>query len=69
VVFSTYGVDDLERTRQTWIKNGGEAIALPQAEAGTYLKDVTSVIPTVLTTNAQMKADYDTLLAAANKLR
>jgi C4-dicarboxylate-binding protein DctP len=69
VVFSTYGVDDLERTRQTWLKNAGEAITLPQAEAGTYLKDVTSVIPAVTATNAQIKADYDTLMAAANKLR
>lgn len=69
LVFSTFGVDDLERTRQTWLKNGGEAIALPQAEAGVYLKDVTSVIPTVLTSNAQMKADYDTMMETANKLR
>jgi C4-dicarboxylate-binding protein DctP len=69
VVFSTYGVEDVEKTKQTWIKNGGEAITLPQAEADVYLKDVTSVIPAVLTSNAQMKADYDTLMAAAKKLR
>jgi len=68
-VFSTYGVDDLDRTRQTWIKNGGEAIALPQAEAASYVKEVTSVIPAVMATNAQMKTDYDTMMAAANKLR
>jgi TRAP-type C4-dicarboxylate transport system substrate-binding protein len=69
VVFSTYGVDDVERTRQTWIKNGGEAITMPPAESATYLKDVTSVIPAVLATNAQMKIDYDTLMASAKKLR
>jgi C4-dicarboxylate-binding protein DctP len=69
VVFSTYGVEDVEKTKQTWIKNGGEAITLPQAEADVYLKDVTSVIPAVLMSNAQMKADYDTLMAAAKKLR
>jgi len=68
-VFSTYGVEDVEKTKQTWIKNGGEAIALPPAEAAVYLKDVTSVIPAVLATNAQMKIDYDTLMATAKKLR
>jgi hypothetical protein len=68
-VFSTYGVEDVEKTKQTWIKNGGEAITLPQAEAATYLKEVTSVIPAVTATNAQIKIDYDTLMAAANKLR
>jgi len=69
VVFSTYGVDDVERTRQTWLKNGGDPISLSKAEAEAYLKDVTSVIPAVLATNAQMKIDYDTLVAAAKKLR
>ncbi len=69
VVFSTYGVDDVERTRQTWLKNGGEAITMPPTEAAAYLKDVTSVIPAVLATNAEMKTDYDTLMAAAKKYR
>lgn len=69
VVFSTYGVEDVEKTKQTWIKNSGEAITLPKAEADVYLKDVTSVIPAVLATNAQMKIDYDTLMATAKKLR
>jgi TRAP-type C4-dicarboxylate transport system substrate-binding protein len=66
-VFTTVGVADVERTRQIWLKNGGEAITLPPAEAAIYLKDVTSVIPAVLATNPQMKADYDTIAAAANK--
>jgi len=30
-VFSTYGVEDVERTRQTWAKNGGEAITMAPA--------------------------------------
>ena len=68
-VFSTFGVADVERTREIWIKNGGEAIVLPPTEAASYLKDVTSVIPAVLATNAQMKEDYDTLMVAAKKLR
>jgi len=60
---------DVERTRQIWLKNGGEAITMPSAEAASYVKEVTSVIPGVLATNAQMKIDYDTMIAAAKKLR
>jgi TRAP-type transport system periplasmic protein len=66
-VFSTFGVADVERTREIWVKNGGEAIVLPPAEAASYLKDVTSVIPAVLETNPQMKIDYDTIVATAKR--
>ncbi len=66
-VFSTVGVEDVEKTRQLWIKNGGEAITLPPAEAAVYLKDVTSVIPAVMATDPQMKTDYETIIAAAKK--
>src|SRR5450830_1705949 len=68
-VFSTFGVADVERTREIWVKNGGEAITLPAAEAELYVKEVTSVIPAVLATNAQMKIDYDTMVAAAKNIR
>ena len=68
VVFSTVGVDDVEKTRQIWVKNGGEAITLPPAEAAAYLKDVTSVIPAVMASNPQMKADYDTIIAASKRI-
>ena len=67
VVFSTIGVEDVEKTRQIWVKNGGEAITLPPAEAAIYLKDVTSVIPAVLATDAQMKQDYETMQAVSKK--
>jgi TRAP-type transport system periplasmic protein len=69
VVFSTFGVADVERTREIWVKNGGEAITLAPAEAAAYLKDVTSVIPAVMETNAQLKTDYETMSATAKKLR
>jgi C4-dicarboxylate-binding protein DctP len=69
VVFSTYGVEDVERTRQIWVKNGGEAITMPPTEAEVYLKDVISVIPAVMATNAQMKLDYDTMVETAKRLR
>ncbi len=67
IVFSTLGVVDVEQTRKIWLKNGGEAITLPPAEAAIYLKDITSVIPAVLATNAQMKKDYDTMTAVSKK--
>jgi TRAP-type transport system periplasmic protein len=69
VVFSTFGVTDVERTREIWIKNGGEAITMAPEEAASYLKDVTSVIPAVLATNAQMKEDYETVITAAKRAR
>ena len=68
-VFISYGVADVERTRQTWLKNGGETITLPPAEAVAYLKDVTSVVPAVVANNPKMKEDYETLLAVAKKYR
>jgi TRAP-type C4-dicarboxylate transport system substrate-binding protein len=67
-LFSTVGVADVERTREIWVKNGGEAITMSPVEADIYVKEVTSVIPAVLATNAQMKEDYDTMMAVAKKL-
>lgn len=67
IVFSTLGVEDVEKTRQIWVKNGGEAITLPPAEAANYLRDVTSVIPGVLASNPQMKEDYETMQAVSKK--
>jgi TRAP-type transport system periplasmic protein len=69
VVFSTIGVEDVERTRQIWIKNGGEAITLPPAEADAYLADVTSALPALLAKNAEMKLDYEAMMAAGKKYR
>jgi TRAP-type transport system periplasmic protein len=69
VVFSTLGVEDVEKTRELWVKNGGEAITLPGAEADAYLRDVTSAIPAVLAKNVEMKLDYETIMAARKKYR
>jgi C4-dicarboxylate-binding protein DctP len=66
-VFSTIGVEDVEKTRQLWVKNGGEAITLPPAEAEAYLRDVTSAIPAVLAKNPEMKTDYETMQTAGKK--
>ena len=68
-VFTTYGVEDVERTRQTWVKNGGEAITMAPAEAKAYLDTVTSAASAVMADNPVMKADYEAFLAAAKKYR
>lgn len=68
-VFTSYGVADVERTRENWVKNGGETITLSPAEAANYLKEVTSVVPAIVATNPKMKEDYETLLAVAQKYR
>jgi len=66
---AAWAVEDIDRTFQTWKSKGGEVIALPAMEKTRYLEEVTSVIPKVASTNAAMKQDYETLLAAAKKYR
>jgi hypothetical protein len=52
-----------------WRKNGGELITLPPAEAKRYLDLVAPVATSVLSVNPKVKADYEALLAAAQKYR
>jgi C4-dicarboxylate-binding protein DctP len=68
-VFTGWGVEDVERSRVLWQKNGGENIVLPAAEAKRYLDETTSVLPPLLAANGQLKEDYEALLAAARKVR
>jgi TRAP-type transport system periplasmic protein len=68
-VFTGWGVEDVERGRVSWQKNGGENILLPAAEAKRYLDETTSVLPPLLASNPQLKEDYEALLAAARKAR
>ena len=51
------------------LKNGGELITLPPAEAKRYLDVVAPVATSVLSVNPQVKDDYEALLAAAKKYR
>lgn len=68
-IFSTYGVEDVERSRKTWEQHGGENIKLPPAETKRYLEQATSALPPILASNAQLKEDYEALVAAARKYR
>jgi C4-dicarboxylate-binding protein DctP len=66
---ANFADEDFERMVQTWKKNGGEIIKLPPAEAKRYTEDVTSIIPSILSSDPQIKEDYDALLTAAKKYR
>jgi C4-dicarboxylate-binding protein DctP len=68
-LFSTWGVEDLERIRKSWVGNGGEVYTMPSADAKRYLDDVTSVVEPILAKSPQLKEDYQALLAATKKYR
>jgi C4-dicarboxylate-binding protein DctP len=62
-----WSAEDVERTMQTWRKNGGEIIKLPANEAKNYIDDVSSVMPSIIASRPQVKEDYDAMRAAAKK--
>jgi TRAP-type transport system periplasmic protein len=68
-LFSSFGVEDVERGRKVWAQNGGENIQMPGAEAQKYLAETTSVLPALLAANPQLKEDYEALLAGAKRTR
>jgi C4-dicarboxylate-binding protein DctP len=68
-LFTGYNIQDVERIRQSWEKNGAKTITLPADEQKMYLNLVRSVTPGVVAKNPKMKEDYEALLAAANKYR
>jgi C4-dicarboxylate-binding protein DctP len=62
-----FAIEDVGRTAGIWTKNGGENIALSDAEAKAYLDQVKSVLPGLLNANAAIKADFDVLSASAQR--
>lgn len=68
-IFSTWGVEDVEKSRKVWESHGGQNIRLPAPEAQRYVELTTSVLPGVLAANPQLKEDYDALVAAARKAK
>jgi len=69
VVFTTIGIDDVERNTKGWLANGGELIRFSPAEGDAYLKQVTASAESALSRNPQLKQDYDAFAAAAKKYR
>lgn len=68
-IFSTWGVDDLARIRQSWEKHGGTTVTLPPADQKRYLDDVTAALQPILAKQPQVKEDYDALMAVSKKYR
>lgn len=64
-----FAIEDVARTGDVWKKNGGELIVLPDAESAAYLEQVKSVLPGLLSANPTIKTDFDTLAAAADRLK
>jgi hypothetical protein len=68
-LFFTWLPDDVERARQTWLKNKGEVISLSSAEQKRYLREVNQVTESILAGMPQIRADYEALKAAAARHR
>ena len=69
VLFGDWNLNDIKRGEEVWRRNGGEIIALPEAEAKRYIEIVTPVAAQVLSANPKIKEDYEAFLAAAKKHR
>jgi TRAP-type C4-dicarboxylate transport system substrate-binding protein len=65
---ASFEIKDDERAFATWKQHGGEIIDLPKAESDKYLKQVTSVLPKILATNAQLREDYEALHRTSERL-
>ncbi len=65
---AAFAVEDVNRTVDVWKKNGGESIVLRETESKTYLDQVKSVLPGLLSANAAIKSDFDVLSSAAQRL-
>ncbi len=68
-VYTTHGVEDLERIYGLWKKNGGEVIRMSAADSRRYITEASSVLPPMLAADAKLKEDYDIIAAAARRLR
>jgi len=68
-VFTTGAVADVANIRAAWEKNGGQTIVLPPAEQKRYLDQAKSALPPILAGDPQLREDYETLTAAANRHR
>lgn len=63
-----FAIKDVQRTFEVWKKNGGEIITLPDGESKIYLEQVRSVLPGLMKSYPAVQADYDALVAAAQRL-
>ena len=68
-LFSTWGVDDVEKINKSWIAHGGEVHTMSSADSKRYIDDVTPVVESILSKSPQLKEDYEAFLATAKKYR
>jgi C4-dicarboxylate-binding protein DctP len=68
-IFSTWGVEEVDRIRKNWEANGGQSLALPPDQAKRYVEEATAAIRPIIAANPQIREDYETLLAASKKNR
>ena len=68
-VFSTFGVEDLERIRAIWRKNGGTIHVFSPAEEKKYVGTVLSALPPIFAASPQLKEDYEFFSAMSKKYR
>jgi TRAP-type C4-dicarboxylate transport system substrate-binding protein len=66
---ATWGVQDVERARKTWVEHGGENIELPAEEGRRFEEEVRTVSIKILSENPQIREDYEAIVAAAKKYR
>jgi TRAP-type transport system periplasmic protein len=64
-----WGIEDAERSREVWQRNGGESIDMSSEAATRYLDDVTSVSTPILAQNPKVLADYEVFRTTAQKYR
>ena len=62
-----WAIEDVERTFAAWRNNGGEIITMSDGESEVYLGQVRSVLPGVMKSYPTIAADYDALVAAAQR--
>ena len=58
-----------KRLKEVWVKNGGELITLNEKDTKAYLDASTAVVTGILSKTPAVKAEYDTFVAASNRLR
>lgn len=68
-LFSTWGVDDVEKIRKSWIAHGGDVQTMSSADSKRYIDDVIPVVDSILSKSPQLKEDYEAFLATAKKYR
>ncbi len=69
ILFSTWGIEDLNAVAKTWQQNGGQVYSLPSAEAKRYVSEAVAAAAPLLKARPQLRQDYEALQSVAKKYR